>query len=243
MENMERPIDISALKQLKDFPHYYLDEKRAEVWSYFPRGGHPQKHWRKLKGVTGYCREGLQRQMGYRLLNPKTGKYMECSIGRLMVAVKYDTSYFKIPFNTKISYRPETGLVIRSAADCSLQGHQERKERWKNERVDFINKHIETLGMLREAYLGNGARLMRYIAENRDKYIQKLLHGYDRKGYERIAEGVDVAIDTLVKQIADGGGKILHIDLWILKTAKRLANNKKTCAFNEVVAYRNAIKI
>lgn len=211
---MESPIDISALKQLKDFPHYYLDEKRAEVWSYFPRGGHPQKHWRKLKGVTGYCREGLQRQMGYRLLNPKTGKYMECSIGRLMVAVKYDTSYFKIPFNTKISYRPETGLVIRSAADCSLQGHQERKERWKNERVDFINK-----------------------------YIQKLLHGYDRKGYERIAEGVDVVIDTLVKQIAEGGGKILHIDLWILKTAKRLANNKKTCAFNEVVAYRNAIKI
>lgn len=204
---------MSELKELKDFPSYYIDVENGAVFL---------RVYGMQKEVPHFFTKG-DSQRKY-TLRTKYGR-KNVSLGRLIASVEYNCEYDKLPKALAFIWTKENGLTIRTRSESTTIGNITRRERLKatqEERIAIVDRTIMEIQLVRDAYYGNIKPIADYLWKNRGKYISKV-NNYSRIWREckqnDVPEIVDDCILTLLTNIGNGSKNIVLIEPWIYKTA------------------------
>lgn len=225
---MEEP-NIQSLRELPDFPNYYIDMERREAWSLLKRGNSQHPKWKKLRV---YERDG--------------GIYFDINHKRKKTVVTFNKAVWCL--KNGVSYHATALDVYCFLADGSVKERRERiKEGWKKRnnrikqyKIQDLEHTILVLGLLKDAYEGFSKPLLRYVNDNRQSYLKTLTSS---RSYQLSQDRAEIAYrmsyDRLLENIQDGNGRIYNFDRWFMKTAYGLVQK----IFDEKSRYINIEKL
>ena len=229
------PENKDSLIELKEFPGYFLDEKRMEIWSFLPRWNWNGKAWKKLtvspNGAFTVRQDGLSRAL---------------RIGKLLASIRLGVSYDAIPHQFSfgadgvtpklrvISTLPTGKAIDRDALNAKLR--EMRKERNHVVRVERTKRAIEGLNLLLKAFEGDSGPLIQFVASSFDRYSRMACtRAYHTK--EDIQDAYDNAFYLLTKQLEKTDTRFYDIDNWMIsKMRYYLARLPKKVTWQEYMS-------
>lgn len=228
----ETPGDIGSLVELQEFPGYYLDMQRVEVWSHRPRWNSNGPTWQKLvvspAGGVGLLQGGRHRSL---------------RIGKLFASVRLGVSYDRLPrlysfgaAGTAAELRVLSHIPIGEVIDVdaiNAKVREMRRERNHALRIERAKRGIEGLQLLLKAFEGDAGPLIEFVAASFERYKRRLLIG----GYhttEDIQDAYDDAFYLLTKQLERTDCRLYDIDRWMIcRMRYYLANLPKRTGWQE----------
>lgn len=207
---------------LKDFPDYRIDTTTGRVYSYRTKG--------KEREIRGCAAGNKGSQLKYQVITTD-GRVFNASIGRLIAAAQYGCSYFKLPKDVMFNWTPEGGLTLRDRRENALRGHEGlRRREAEVDRLAVLDRTINEMQLIRQAYLGDSEPFARYVFDHRDEYVRRTMTSrlsLGVGGKAGIESAVGTAIDMLIDNVLNGHRNILMIEPWIIKTALCIIKDRK----------------
>ena len=195
-------VNKENLIALNDFPSYYIDKETASVYHLDSR-----KQYRKLSPA--------KRNPKYIFLN----KNHVC-IPKLLYAALHNIPYFDISkddyvFEFLKNRKCETKVLSRS--EIKVRSDRRRADNCHNNRLDNLARAIKELRLLRRAYLGDAIPLLKYVHENKEKFLLAIAELSHSKERAKIA--FELAYDVLLEKIDYTSCNIYNFSEWFVKTA------------------------
>lgn len=229
---VEEPEDKASLVALEEFPQYFLDMKRLELWSYQAGPAWRIPKWHKMAvGANG----------GVTLV--KDGVHRALRFGKLVASVRLGVSYDRLPRQfsfgicgaggeLKILSRIPVGETIDKAA-LNARIHAMVRDESHKRRVERAKRGIEQLQLLLKAFEGDAGPLIEHVAASFELYSRRILAGrYHTK--DDIQDAYDSAFYALVRQLERTDSRLYDIDLFMLKHMRYyLANLPKRTSWED----------
>lgn len=226
------PDNKDSLIELKEFPGYYLDMERVEMWSFVHRWNWHGKAWRKLtispNGSVSVRKDGHTRDL---------------RIGKLIASVKYNVSYDELPHlfsfgadGVTPKLRVVSDLPVGKAIDRdTLNQRIQEMRRDKNHavRVERTKRAIEGLQLLLKAFEGDAGPLILFVTSGYERYCRmSCVRAYHTK--EDLQDAYDYAFYLLTKQLEKTSTRFYDIDNWMVsKMRYYLARLPKKVNWND----------
>ena len=196
---------------LVSFPDYSIDIQTGKVYSH---------KFGKTKEIKGYT-TGKNTQLHFSVRTPDKAQF-NASIGRLIASAKYGCDYFTLPKDVMFNWTQAEGLTTRSRRENAIRGAQQAEERDNRDRIAILDRVVQEMGLVREAYLGNIKPLSLYLHEHRDHYVEVVMRSRLSQGVggaPGVSDVVDDCIFVLIDNIVRGKKNIILLEPWIFKTA------------------------
>ena len=212
---------VRRLTPLKEFPGYYIDMEKHEVWSHLRRCTMKEATWHKLT---------IRKDKHPHFIVHIDGKPKNINLAKIILSITNGCSYFDIPSDTYIfNYNRDRSITIEERTEERLRWWKKRRQEINDNRIEDTRHNIHCLQLLLKAYEGNARPLLEYVNKRKQDFLRILTsEGY---GYQKAKVGYDAAFDILIENLQNTTSRPYNFDGWYLKTMRGMIKKlyKKNC--------------